>query len=182
MAFSRNVSMVHGLHVEPAPAVRSADIPWLAAPLWIAILVTAVLWASVGWLSTLSLDAPDAVPADLLGIARPARFQPKAVPRGATHAISEPVTLLHSARVQQIVGVNGEYSINGRPFTAAAGMVWPGSVVRMRVRLAPGECEAQARLVVGGRSTVFRVEATGEPGCRPDARQAAAPAADSAAP
>jgi hypothetical protein len=169
MAFTRNISMVHGLHPDPAPLVASPETPWLAAPLWCAMLVTAALWASVSWLATLSVETPPDAPPDLAGIARPARFPPRTAPPGAGHVVSEPVTMLHSARVQQIVGVDGEYSINGRPFTAAAGMVWPGSIVRMRVRLAPGACEARARLVVGGRSTVFHVQADPGGGCRSDA-------------
>jgi hypothetical protein len=93
-------------------------------------------------------------------------FPARIAPEGAVQVFSEPLTLLQSARVQQITAVGGEYSINGRPFTAAAGMAWPGSVVRMRVRLAPGACEAQATLVLGSRSTVFRVEAGDDrPGC-----------------
>ncbi|HVE51997.1 MAG TPA: hypothetical protein VNB23_01295 [Ramlibacter sp.] len=170
MASPRNIHLFHGLQ---AARVESACAsPWLAAPLWLAIVTTAALWAFLGWQATLPATPPDAVPPDLVGIARPARFQPRTAPPGVAHVVSEPVTLLQSARVQQIVGRNGEYSINGRPFTAAAGMVWPGSVVRMRVRLAPGECEAQATLVVGGRSAVFRVEAgDGQPACRHLARQ-----------
>lgn len=97
---------------------------------------------------------------DLTGLARPARFAVREVQAGAAYVLSEPVVVLAGAGVKPIVSVGGEYSINGRPFTAAAGMVWPGSRVRMRVLLPTGACEGSARLIIGGQSTEFRATAT----------------------
>lgn len=162
MSSSSHIPGFHGM--SPARAETSIDSPWMAARLWLAILAIAAVWAYQGLRSTMHAGTLGAVPPDLDGVARPARFQARTVPPGASFVISEPVVMLQGAAVQQIVSVNGEYSVNGRPFTAAAGMVWPGSVIRMRARVAPGDCVTQARLVIGARSTVFRVEAARSPG------------------
>lgn len=66
------------------------------------------------------------------------------------YAYSEPLRVPPDAPVQQILVVGGEYAVDGKRFTVLAGLVRPGSLVRVRVPMWRKDAEpVRATLVLG---------------------------------
>ncbi|MBS4095774.1 MAG: hypothetical protein KGZ83_02930 [Sulfuricella sp.] len=79
------------------------------------------------------------------------------VPRD-TQIVSASATVTGLSRPAAISITGGEYSVNGREFTAVPGFVVNGAVVRVRVRSSASyDSATSATLTVGQKSAVFKV-------------------------
>ena len=69
---------------------------------------------------------------------------------------SESITVTTTAEALSVAVVNGEYSVNGGPYTAEPGTVSHGQTVSVRHLAASGESPLNSTvLTIGGRSALF---------------------------